>query len=86
MAQKIDKAAVCARFGENLRSLRCQARMSQEELAERSGLDRTYISGAERGKRNVSLAAIAQIARALAVPAADLVSAVETTSSERDGA
>lgn len=83
MLKKFDKAAVCARFGENLRLLRCQAGMSQEELAGRSGLDRTYISGAERGKRNVSLAALAQIARALSVSTADLVSTVDAKSPER---
>jgi transcriptional regulator with XRE-family HTH domain len=42
--------------------------MSQEVLAYRAGLDRTYISGVERGERNVSIVNIAKIAKALQVP------------------
>ncbi|AJR09792.1 transcriptional regulator [Photobacterium gaetbulicola] len=42
-------------FGLHIKQLRKEAALSQEELAARSGLDRTYISGIERGLRNVSL-------------------------------
>jgi transcriptional regulator with XRE-family HTH domain len=41
--------------------------MSQEMLAHRAGLDRTYISGVERGERNISIVNIEKIARALCV-------------------
>lgn len=38
-----------------IRSLRNQKRLSQEELAQRAGLDRTYLSGIERGQKNITL-------------------------------
>ncbi|WP_296131175.1 helix-turn-helix transcriptional regulator [uncultured Corynebacterium sp.] len=55
-------------FGSRLRELRAERDVSQEQLAHTTGLDRTYISGIERGKRNVSLENIVKIADALDVP------------------
>lgn len=46
--------------------------ISQEELAERAGLHRTYISDIERGARNLSLESIEKLARALQIPLATL--------------
>ena len=54
-------------LGENIRRLRRKKGISQEELGHISNLDRTYISGIERGQRNVSLLSIVEIARALNV-------------------
>ena len=51
--------------------------MSQEALAERAGLHRTYIGGIERGERNVSLVNIGLLADALDVSLATLMAAVE---------
>lgn len=73
MAGKTTKDIVCRRFGENLRTARAVAGLSQEELADLSGFDRTYISSAERGKRNVSLSAIVQLCNALCVPVSVLL-------------
>ncbi|CAI6084923.1 helix-turn-helix domain-containing protein [Cohnella sp. JJ-181] len=42
-------------FGMRLKELRLRSNMSQDTLAERSGLDRSYIGGVERGDRNISL-------------------------------
>ncbi len=41
--------------------------MSQEELADKAGLDRTYISGVERGVRNITLDSLEQIINALEI-------------------
>lgn len=54
-------------FGKTVRKLRSDRKWSQEDLAEFSGLHRTYISGIERGIRNPSLSIIIQIAKALKV-------------------
>jgi len=50
--------------------------MSQERLAELSGLHRTYVSSVERRERNISIDNIERLARALGLPVADLLSAV----------
>jgi transcriptional regulator with XRE-family HTH domain len=55
-------------FGQRLRELRTAQGYSQEEFADRAQLDRTYISGIERGRRNVSLVNIWRLATALGVP------------------
>lgn len=60
-------------FGQHVRDLRAQRGLSQEELAERSGLHRTYISSLERGQRNVSLDNIHRLAIALGVSAGELL-------------
>ncbi len=62
-----------SRFGLNLRRFREARGWSQEELADITGLHRTYISGIERGIRNPTLMIIEQIATALKVNPADLL-------------
>lgn len=59
--------------GRNIRRLREAREWSQEELAHRSGIHRTYISDVERGNRNISVVNIHRIALALDVPAARLL-------------
>ena len=54
-------------FGKRVRELRARSGISQELLADRAGLDRTYISGVERGERNISILNIEKIASALNV-------------------
>lgn len=56
-----------SQFGQRVKELRARSGMSQESLAYRAGLDRTYLSGVERGERNVSLVNIEKIAAALSV-------------------
>jgi len=53
------------RFGNRIRELRLAAGLSQEELAHRCGLHRTYIGGIERGERNVGLINVFAIAAVL---------------------
>lgn len=52
-------------FGLRVRGLRLAAGMTQEDLAERAGLHRTYIVGVETGERNLSLDAMHKLARGL---------------------
>ena len=51
--------------------------MSQEQLAERADLHRTYVGSIERGERNVSLDNFVKIAHALSVSPAELLEAIE---------
>jgi transcriptional regulator with XRE-family HTH domain len=55
-------------FGQAIRELREERGISQEELAYRSGLDRSYMGGVERGERNVSLKNIFRVAEGLGRP------------------
>lgn len=64
-------------FGENLRELRRKAFLSQEELADKALLHRTYIGSVERGERNISLENIILIARALGVKPNELLKGIE---------
>ncbi|ELP1304629.1 TPA: helix-turn-helix domain-containing protein [Pseudomonas aeruginosa] len=52
-------------YGQAVRRHRELLRLSQEELANRSSIDRTYISGVERGVRNPTLQVMQRIATAL---------------------
>jgi transcriptional regulator with XRE-family HTH domain len=61
-----------AAFGQAIRALRGRRGISQESLALSCGLDRTYISGIERGTRNPSLTNILKLAEALDVSPAEL--------------
>ena len=71
------KPDIAVRFGQAVRKLRQAKKISQEELAERSGLHRTYISDIELGKRNVSLENIERIAVALERSLPDLFKETE---------
>lgn len=59
-------------FGRRLQMLRKKRGISQEELAFAANLDRTYVSGIERGKRNISIINIYRLAEALELPPASL--------------
>lgn len=63
--KKSDKIKVL--FGQRVKQLRQQAGISQEMFADKCGLDRTYISGIERGVRNPTLEVIEVIARGLEI-------------------
>ena len=55
------------RVGARLRKARQEKGLSQEALAHAAGLDRSYVSGLERGEFNVSLVTLAKLARAAGV-------------------
>jgi len=54
-------------FGPAVRKHRELVRLSQEDLADRAGLDRTYVSGIERGRRNPTLDVLQRLSTALGV-------------------
>lgn len=68
---------VLKKFGENIREYRLKVELSQEELAFEAGLDRTYVGGAERGERNLTLLSSLKIAKALGVSLSTLTKGVE---------
>lgn len=61
------------RFGLHIKRKRQELGLSQEELAFRAELHRTYIGSVERGERNISLLNIVQLAKALRCKPADLL-------------
>lgn len=61
------------KLGLKVKELRLRAGYSQEELADKANLHRTYMSDIERGERNVSIENIKKIADALNVEASELL-------------
>lgn len=59
-------------FGEMVRRKRKELGISQEELAEKSGMHRTYIGMVERGEKSISLLKIINLAKALEIHIKDL--------------
>lgn len=66
------KDGLLCEFGVRVRERRNECGLSQEELAHKSGMHRTYVSSVERGERNIALVNIAALAAALGVDAGDL--------------
>src|SRR5579863_8979154 len=64
-ALSLTKANVKKEFGAAVRAYRQQLGISQETLAERAELHRTYVTDVERGARNLSLESISRLAQAL---------------------
>ena len=62
------------RLAANLRRLRMEAGVSQEEFANSEGFDRTYISGIERAVRNPTIQVVERLAVALGVDVSELLS------------
>ena len=60
-------------LGANVKALRTKRKLTQEQLADRCDLHRTYIGAIERGERNVSLKNIVILAQALDVTPAGLL-------------
>lgn len=65
------KKRVTTRFGERVRQRRIELGISQEELAARAGVHRTYIGMIERAEKNVTLESIEKICKALNVSLGD---------------
>jgi len=68
-----EKQEILLRFGRRVRELRNAKGLSQEAFASVCGLDRTYISGIERGVRNISLINLFVLAKALQTSVSELM-------------
>ena len=68
---------ICALVGLNVRRYRLAASMTQEELAFRAGMDRTYLSDIERGRRNPTLLTMQDVAIPLNLRVVDLLEGSE---------
>lgn len=77
--QKILKA-----FGKIVKERRLALNLTQESFSELCELDRTYISGIERGLRNISLTAIVKIATSLQTTSAKLLQDLERNAQQHD--
>lgn len=67
---------ITIRFGQAVRKCRVELGYSQEVLAEKADLHRTYVADIERGKRNVSLRNIEKIAMALNITMSQLMTLI----------
>lgn len=56
---------ITEKVGQRIKQLRNEQELSQEKLALKAELDRTYLAGAELGKRNISLKSLEKIVNAL---------------------
>ncbi|NCA81976.1 MAG: XRE family transcriptional regulator [Opitutae bacterium] len=70
------KNPVLVALGKNVRELREQKKLTQEALAELSGLDPSYISGIERAVRNPSIVSLSRLANGLGCTVAEVCRAI----------
>jgi transcriptional regulator with XRE-family HTH domain len=67
-------------FSKNLKKLRLEKGLSQEDLADECGLHRTYVSSVERGERNITVDNMEKLAIALGVDLKELIGSNEKES------
>lgn len=73
MGKAITHRDVLEKFGQKMQKVRKEAGVSQEELAAKLAMHRTYIGMIERGERNPTIRTLYKIAKALKVPSAELL-------------
>lgn len=78
MGKRRAKTDVRERFGTAVKFRREELGLTQEDLAEKAGIHRTYLSDIERGTRNLSLINIEKLAAALSLSMAKLFEAVNS--------
>jgi len=66
------KKPILKKFGKRIRKLRLEQGLTQEKLADKCGLDMTYVGHIERGEQNSSLVVIEMFSKGLGVPLEDL--------------
>jgi transcriptional regulator with XRE-family HTH domain len=69
----INRKSARERFASNLRTVRKEHALSQEDLAAEAGLHRTYVGSVERAERNISIDSMERLAAALNVDIVDLL-------------
>lgn len=79
MSNQTQKSGAQLLFSRNMRAIRKEKRMTQEQLAEAADLHTNYVSSVERGERNISIVNIEKIARALGVTMSKLVAHSDET-------
>jgi transcriptional regulator with XRE-family HTH domain len=79
MGKRRAKPDVRERFGYAVKVRREELGLTQEDLADKAGIHRTYLSDVERGTRNLSLVNIERLAAALDTRMSDLFAAVESS-------
>ncbi|BAY97113.1 type I restriction-modification system S subunit [Tolypothrix tenuis PCC 7101] len=77
------KQRILCALGYLVRQYRTEQGISQEELGLRANLDRTYISGVERGVRNPSLTALVSLASGLGISVSILLENLEIEADKR---
>ena len=77
MKKRRSTLGICERFGYAVKIRREELALTQEDLADKASIHRTYLSDVERGTRNVSLINIERIASALSLPVSELFRQVE---------
>jgi len=77
MGKRREKPDVLERFGTAVKFSREELGLTQEDLAEKAGIHRTYLSDIERGTRNLSLINIEKLAAALTMSMSDIFALVE---------
>jgi transcriptional regulator with XRE-family HTH domain len=68
-----NKKADLIPLGKRIRDLRLSSDLTQESLAERAGIDRTYLGGVERGERNIAFLNLTLIAEAFGISLSELL-------------
>lgn len=86
MSPDSKRSAVRRDFGRRVRELRLAAGLSQEALALKCEIDRSYIGQVERGERNIALENMVKIARGLAIPPHELLMPFGSAHSIKGGA
>jgi transcriptional regulator with XRE-family HTH domain len=77
MQKRRSRRDIRERFGFAVKVRREELELTQEDLAHKAGIHRTYLSDVERGTRNLSLVNIELLAAALDLPISDLFKLVE---------
>lgn len=77
MARRVSANDIRVRFGFVVKTLREKLALTQEDLAEKAGIHRTYLSDIERGSRNVALINIERLAHSLSVSLQELFKRVD---------